>query len=66
LAEAVFERDKPWDNRPLSLPNLVPTMLKEQDAAWDKMKTEGFADMRPIVPLHYLKLRRRLNVDARL
>jgi hypothetical protein len=55
LAEAVFERDKPWDNRPLSPPNLVRTMLKEREAAWDKTQAEGFGDMRPIVPLDQLQ-----------
>jgi hypothetical protein len=55
LAEAVFERDRPWDNRPLSPLNLVPTMLKERNAAWDKMQAEGFADVRPIVPLDQLQ-----------
>jgi hypothetical protein len=50
LAEAVFQRDRPWGNQSSSPPNLVPIMLKERDAAWDKTQAEDFADMRPIVP----------------
>jgi hypothetical protein len=60
LAEAVFQRDRPWDNRSSSPPNLVPTMLKERDAAWDKRRQKTSPACGRLFPLnHHLELGER-------